>query len=287
MPSLKSLRDRIRSVKQTKKITSAMKMVASAKLKRAQTTAENGRLYSSQLKSCLMNVVNQVEDFWEKSPLLTGYPDSKKTLLVVVTADRGLCGSFNTNLIKTAKNVLSTSSEIDILTVGKKGRDAFKGQWIESYPDWTKDPDIMTLGQGLGQQVLRLLKRNQYKEIILVSSYFKNMLCQEMISRVLVPLINPDESIKDPKSPQVQYLIDQSATDLLSQLAKSVFSNQLYQALCETLACEHAARMTAMDNATRNANDMIKDLELYYNRSRQATITRELIEIISGAKSLG
>ncbi len=297
MATLKTLRARIKSVKQTQKITSAMKMIASARLKKVQMQAEMGRSYDTLLMTCLESLKGMSQEYDFTTPILnTGHVQSTRTLVVSVTADRGLCGGFNSNLIKTTKRVIAESQgKVDLIAVGKKSCEAFKHETIKAYKDWTQISDLLTFAKTISGDIFQIMRTTNYQTILMVSAHFKNVIQQDFVINTLMPIQKKTRQIKKKPAEIIKnkdtmlkslYFLDQPYGELLTSLTEQAFTNSIYQALLETKACEQAARMTAMDQATRNADDMIKKLELTYNRSRQATITRELIEILSGAAAL-
>jgi F-type H+-transporting ATPase subunit gamma len=288
MPSLKDLRLRIKSVKSTQKITSAMKMVAAAKLRKAQERAEAARPYALGLEQLLVNALAQQPDTVRPSVLLTGNPDNPVHLIVVVTSDRGLCGGFNVNIIRDVKHLVkrfqTNDVPVKILCVGRKGRDLLRREYgsliIDTITDVGRKGITIEESEKVCQKLQELLDENVCGGMTVIYSVFKSALNQEVARRQLIPL--PIEG----KSDHGLFEFEPSQEALIEQLVPKNFTVQMYQILIETNASEQGARMTAMDNATRNARDVIKRLELNYNRTRQAYITKELIEIISGAEAL-
>ncbi len=286
MPSLKDLRNRIGSVKSTKKITSAMKMVAAAKLKRAQDNAEKTRPYALKMheivESLTSSGVTQVKKFGARSK------EKKNILLIVCSADRGLCGGFNGSIIKYTKKLsgeLSRNSNLSYIFVGKKAYQTLKRKYEASIVKFFTDianPTIkFELSSSVRDLVLELFLSNKIDECHLIYTEFKSAISQTVKSHKLLPIENSGD-IKNTKT----YEFEPSEENVLNEIIPRNIAIQIHSGLLENLASEQGSRMTAMDNATRNANDMIDNLTLLYNRSRQALITSELIEIISGAEAV-
>ena len=286
MPSLKDLRNRIGSVKSTKKITSAMKMVAAAKLKRAQDNAEKTRPYALKMheivESLTSSGVAQVKKFGERNK------EKKNILLIICSADRGLCGGFNGSIIKYTKKLsaeLSKNSNLSYIFVGKKAYQTLKRKYEASIVEFFTDianPSIkFELSSSVRDLVLELFLSNKIDECHLIYTEFKSAISQTVKSHKLLPIENSGE-IKKTKT----YEFEPSEENVLNEIIPRNIAIQIHSGLLENLASEQGSRMTAMDNATRNANDMIDNLTLLYNRSRQALITSELIEIISGAEAV-
>lgn len=286
MPSLKDLRNRIGSVKSTKKITSAMKMVAAAKLKKAQDNAEKTRPYASKMheivESLTSSGVTQVKKFGTRNK------DKKNILLIVCSADRGLCGGFNGSIIKYTKKLsdeLSKNSNLSYVFVGKKAYQTLKRKYETSIVKFFTDianPSIkFELSSSVRDLVLELFLSNKIDECHLIYTEFKSAITQNVKSHKLLPIENSSES-----ETSRTYEFEPSEESVLNEIIPRNIAIQIHSGLLENLASEQGSRMTAMDNATRNANDMIDNLTLLYNRSRQALITSELIEIISGAEAV-
>tara|TARA_E500000178_G_scaffold169618_1_gene168885 strand:+ start:83 stop:943 length:861 start_codon:yes stop_codon:yes gene_type:complete len=286
MPSLKDLRNRIGSVKSTKKITSAMKMVAAAKLKRAQDNAEKTRPYALKMheivESLTSSGVAQVKKFGARNK------EKKNILLIICSADRGLCGGFNGSIIKYTKKLsaeLSKNSNLSYIFVGKKAYQTLKRKYEASIVEFFTDianPSIkFELSSSVRDLVLELFLSNKIDECHLIYTEFKSAISQTVKSHKLLPIENSGE-IKKTKT----YEFEPSEENVLNEIIPRNIAIQIHSSLLENLASEQGSRMTAMDNATRNANDMIDNLTLLYNRSRQALITSELIEIISGAEAV-
>jgi len=292
MPSLKDLRNRIDSVKSTKKITQAMKMVAASKLKKAQVFAERGRNYSSGLEGIVKGLVSSTTD--QSHPLLGGAEKEKKqALLIVVSSDRGLCGGLNANIVKNVKKKLvllqSENKKITLVCIGKKGYDQLAGINHDMFDFEVK---YMTIGEmdyktteELGYKILSSFYDNKFDECIMFYNFFKSVMAQEIRTETLIPYPKEDKMI-DKYEEEIFFEYEPDEEDVLAKILPKNFIVQMYKAILESRASEQGARMTAMDNATRNAGEMIDSLSLKYNRQRQAIITKELIEIISGAEAL-
>ena len=286
MPSLKDLRNRIGSVKSTKKITSAMKMVAAAKLKRAQDNAEKTRPYASKMheivESLTSSGITQVKKFGSRNK------EKKNILLIVCSADRGLCGGFNGSIIKYTQKLsseLSKNGNLSYIFVGKKAYQTLKRKYeasiIKFFTDIANPSIKFELSSSVRDLVLELFLSNKIDECHLIYTEFKSAISQTVKSHKLLPIENSSE-IKNTKT----YEFEPSEENVLNEIIPRNIAIQIHSGLLENLASEQGSRMTAMDNATRNANDMIDNLTLLYNRSRQALITSELIEIISGAEAV-
>ena len=291
MPSLKDLRNRISSVKSTKKITSAMKMVAAAKLKRAQDNAEKTRPYARKMSEIVNSLVdnNKLKEF-KYSEKKTN--KTKNILLIVCSADRGLCGGFNGSIIKFSKilseKIINNGGQVSYIFVGKKAHQSLQRYCGESILDFFSDianPSIkFELASSIRDKILELFLNNSMDECHLIYTEFKSAISQTVQSLQLLPL-NAIET-KDENSSNKSYDFEPNEEEILNDIIPKNIAIQIHTALLENLASEQGSRMTAMDNATRNASDMIDDLTLFYNRSRQALITKELIEIISGAEAV-
>jgi len=291
MPSLKDLRNRISSVKSTKKITSAMKMVAAAKLKRAQDNAEKTRPYARKMSE----IVNSLVENNKSKEFKFSEKKTKKTrniLLIVCSADRGLCGGFNGSIIKFSKRLSETitndGGQVSYIFVGKKAYQSLQRFCGESILDFFSDianPSIkFELASSIRDKILELFLNDSMDECYLIYTEFKSAISQTVQSLKLLPL-NALET-NDRNSSNKSYDFEPSEEEILNEIIPKNIAIQIHTALLENLASEQGSRMTAMDNATRNANDMIDNLTLFYNRSRQALITKELIEIISGAEAV-
>ena len=292
MPSLDDLKKRIKSVKSTQKITKAMKMVAAAKLRKAQDRAEKGRPYSEKMQSIILNLTRSVSDPENAPKLLVGTGKDKVYLCVVMTADRGLCGGFNSNICKLAKNyfkkLLKEGKEIKVITVGSKGSDQLKREY-EKYiikKISFKDKKNITFKEAneVGKLILEIFNKGEFDKCILFYNNFKNVITQIPQAQQIIPAekTKSDEN----KNEKNFYEFEPEEDEILDDLLPKNISTQVFKAFLENAASEQGSRMTAMDNATRNAGDLVDKLTINYNRSRQASITKELIEIISGAESL-
>ena len=296
MASLKDLRNRISSVKNTQKITKAMQMVAAAKLRRAQEAAENARPYAQRMDQVLANLCDAMRGRPDSAPLLVGTGKQDIHLLIVATADRGLCGGFNSSIARLARNranaLLSEGCHVKILCVGKKGADALKRQFGHLMLDVIELKEVKDLNfdvaSRIARKVLTLFEEGGFDVATLFYGAFESILSQVPTQQQLIPSILPDSEDAEPaddlKGASYEYEPDEK--DILDDLLPRNLTVQIFKALLENAASEQGARMSAMDNATRNAGEMIDKLTITYNRSRQAMITRELIEIISGAEAL-
>jgi F-type H+-transporting ATPase subunit gamma len=292
MPSLKDLRNRITSVKSTRKITKAMQMVAAAKLRRAQESALAARPYSERMATVLANLSASMEGRDDAPQLLAGNGKDQTHLLVVCTAERGLCGGFNSSIARLAREhadrLLAQGKTVKIITVGKKGNDILKRLYGRFIIDTVDLRGARTLAfshaQGIAQKVLKLFEDGQFDVCTLFFAEFKSVIAQKPTALQLIPA-----SVKGGKTPDLGGAIYDSEPDegeILADLLPRNIAVQIFRALLENAASEQGARMSAMDSATRNAGDMINKLSIRYNRQRQAQITKELIEIISGAEAL-
>jgi len=292
MPSLDDLKKRIKSVKSTQKITKAMKMVAAAKLRKAQESAERGRPYSEKMQNIILNLTKSINDPQNAPKLLVGTGEDKKYLCVVLTADRGLCGGFNSNICKLAKNnfkkILSEGKELKIITVGSKGYDQIRREYNKYIIKKLsfKDKKNITFNEAdeVGNEILSLFNQNEFDKCIIFYNNFKNVITQIPQAQQIIPA--ETKNIKDNETEDFNYEFEPDEDEILEDLLPKNISTQVFKALLENAASEQGSRMTAMDNATRNAGDLVDKLTINYNRSRQASITKELIEIISGAESL-
>jgi F-type H+-transporting ATPase subunit gamma len=292
MPSLDDLKKRIKSVKSTQKITKAMKMVAAAKLRKAQESAERGRPYSQKMQHIILNLTKSINDPQSAPKLLVGTGEDKKYLCVVLTADRGLCGGFNSNICKLAKNnfkkIISQGKDLKIITVGTKGLDQIKREYgkfvIKKFSFKDKKKVSFNEADIVGQEIITLFNNNEFDKCILFYNNFKNVITQIPHAQQIIPAETKGSSVDDEKT--LTYEFEPDENEILEELLPKNISIQVFKALLENAASEQGSRMTAMDNATRNAGDLVDKLTINYNRSRQASITKELIEIISGAESL-
>ncbi len=291
MASLDDLKKRIASVKSTQKITKAMKMVAAAKLKRAQESAEKGRPYSEKMNNVILNLSNGISDKENASRLLSGTGKDKVHLCVVMTSDRGLCGGFNSNIIKKAKSYFAKLSEegkdLKIVTVGSKGNDQLKrvyGDKIIANISFKESKNANYFdAEKVGKMVIEKFEAQEFDVCTIFYNQFKNVITQIPQSQQIIPL-KTDNSEENKSEDSYEFEPDED--EILSNLLPKNISTQIFKAMLENSASEQGSRMSAMDNATRNAGEMVDKLTIEYNRSRQAAITKELIEIISGAESL-
>ena len=295
MPSLKELKNRIASVKSTQKITKAKQMVAAAKLRRAQEAAEASRPYAERLASVVANLTGAMGEGAGGPKLLSGTGEDQTHLLVVMTAERGLCGGFNANTVKLAKQTIgelrAAGKTVKILTVGKKGREQLGHEYGDLFVDHVDTSEARnpaaqsTLAIGFGTDVNARFEAGEFDVCTLIYSRFKNVLSQIPTTQQLIPASAPEGTETIDLAGAI-YQYEPSETEILETLLPRYLNTQLLSAMLESGAGEQAASMTAMDNATRNAGDIISALTLQYNRARQAQITKELIEIISGAEAL-
>jgi F-type H+-transporting ATPase subunit gamma len=291
MANLKDLKNRITSVKSTRKITKAMQMVAAAKLRRAQEAAEQSRPYTERFNAVMSGLAASVGGSDTAPKLLSGTGSDKVQLLVVMTSERGLCGGFNTNIVKLAKvrarAVLAEGKELKILTVGKKGRDQMKrdfGQYMVGHVDLG---EVKRIGyadaQGIAKDLLGRFDEGEFDVATIFFAKFVNVVSQVPTAQQIIPAtFEQDEA----DAPSTLFDYEPSEEAILADLLPRGVATAIFSALLENGASEQGARMSAMDNATRNAGEMIDKLTIEYNRSRQAVITNELIEIISGAEAL-
>ena len=294
MASLKDLRNRIASVKATQKITKAMQMVAAAKLRKAQMAAEAARPYSERMAKVLANISAGMEGRDDAPRLMTGTGSDQKHLLVVATAERGLCGGFNSSIARLARDkareLQSSGKEVAILCVGKKGFDALKMEFSSILHEMITFREIKNVGFNeanmVGQKILGMFDEGEFDVCTLFYSEFKSVISQIPTEQQLIPANVSSEEDEESSNGDVAYEYEPDEEELLRDLLPRNVSIQIFRAILENGASEQGARMSAMDNATRNAGEMIDKLTLSFNRQRQAQITKELIEIISGAEAL-
>ena len=295
MANLKDLRDRINSVQSTKKITSAMKLVAGARLKKAQTEAESSRSYVNKMQTIIDNVTSNINI--DSAPEIIRVKENDKThLIVLMTSDRGLCGGFNTAITKLAKkkikNLLNAGKIVKIFCIGKKGLDHLKREFneliIDSTPISTQKKIDYEFAAKISNKILLMYQNEEFDVAHTVFSLFKSAIKQEAQLKQIIPVLDPDKNIskKDEKQDNSIYEYEPEEEEVLKNLVPQNVAIQIFSGLLENAAGEQGARMTAMDNATRNAGELIDTLRLNYNRSRQAQITKELIEVISGAEAV-
>ena len=292
MPSLKDLRNRIASVKSTQKITKAMQMVAAAKLRRAQAAAEAARPFAERMEKVLANLARGIGAGTQAPPLLSGNGRDQTHLLVVCTAERGLCGAFNASIVRLAREhanrLLREGKTVKMLLVGKKGYDQLRRQYESNIGETVDLRGVKAIGFGdadaIGKRIIAMFNAGEFDVCTLFFSQFRSVIAQIPTALQLVPAQLPKDD--DPTGTGAAYEYEPGEDEILASLLPRNISIQVFRALLENAASEQGARMSAMDNATRNAGEMIKKQTQVYNRSRQAMITKELIEIISGAEAL-
>ena len=294
MPSLKELRNRISSVKATQKITKAMQMVAAAKLRRAQCAAEAARPYAERMEAVLANLATALQGLEGGSPLMAGTGKNNVHLLVVATAERGLCGAFNSSIVRLARDhayrLMNDGKQVKILCVGKKGFDQLKRLFASQIIEVIELRAVKQLtfkdAERIAQRILSLFADGQFDVATLFFSRFRSVISQIPTALQIIPAQIPETAPAQASLGGAVYEYEPDEADILTDLLPLNIATQILRALLENAASEQGARMSAMDNATRNAGDMIGRLTLRYNRTRQAMITKELIEIISGAEAL-
>ncbi len=289
MASLKELKDRIGSVKSTQKITKAKQMVAAAKLRKAQAAAEAARPYAERLATVMGSIATKVSG--DGAPrLLAGTGSDKRHLMVVVNTDKGLCGGLNSNIVKEAKTqarkLIAEGKDVTFFLVGKKGRAPLKREFADAIGDGFDTSDVRNIGyaeaEAIAEKLVGMFEAGSFDVAHLVYPVFKSALAQDPVTQQLIPVPAPEAA--EASDAVVEYEPDEEA--ILTELLPRYVKTQLFGALLEREASEQGASMTAMDNATRNAGELIDKLTIQYNRSRQAAITTELIEIIAGAEAL-
>ncbi len=289
MPSLKDLKIRIESVKSTRKITKAMQMVAAAKLRRAQEAAERARPYSEKMDRVVSNLASSFQGGGSVPKVMSGSGSDQIHLLIVATAERGLCGGFNSSIVRlarqSARSLINEGKEVKIITIGKKGREQLKREFEHLFIDHIDLTQYKTIkfsiAQEIGEKVLNLFDNNEFDVATVFYSRFQSVITQNPTEQQIIPVV-----VKEDNDEQGFYDFEPDEAELLIDLLPKAIINNIFTALLENAASEQGARMSAMDNATRNAGEMIDKLTIVYNRSRQAAITKELIEIISGAEAL-
>ena len=293
MPNLKDLKTRITSVKSTRKITSAMKMVAASKLRRAQELAESSRVYAESLSLILSSLSGGSKDNSDLPEVLVGRANPKVALLIINSSDRGLCGGFNSTLFRTAiawiKDKKSKGIEVKLMPIGKKASAFYKRSEldiIENFEDINTNDRQLEVSENVKNKISELFESQAIDEVSILYNKFVSAIAQEPTFKSLIPLeqSQPEEGSEEITNSSFEFEPDKN--ELLEYLIPRNFMTQVYGCILESSAAEHAARMTSMDNATRNAGDMIDSLTMTYNRTRQAVITKELIEIISGAEAV-
>ena len=293
MANLKDLKTRINSVKSTQKITAAMKMVAAAKLRRAQDAAESGRPYSTRMRQVIGNLASKADP--SSAPqLLVGNGKDQTHLLVIMSADRGLCGGFNGSITRQTRaevaRLKAENKTVKLLMVGRKSADALRREFGDMYIDQHEGLQGTSVNYddaaSIADTIRSKFEAGEFDVCTLIFNKFKKAITQEITLTRLIPAEVDESDAADNDAAAVSYEYEPEEDELLASLLPRIISTQIYSALLESSAAELAARMTAMDNATRNAGEMIDGLTLVYNRTRQAAITNELIEIISGAEAL-
>jgi F-type H+-transporting ATPase subunit gamma len=291
MPSLKELRNRIASVKATQKITKAMQMVAAAKLRRAQSAAEAARPYAERMEKVLGNIAASITPSPESPKLLIGSGKSDVHLLLVCTAERGLCGAFNSSIVRLvrerANSLAAEGKTVKIFCVGRKGYEQLKRQYEKQIIETVELRSVRVLGYAdaskIGDKIVALFEQGEFDVCTLFYSKFRSVIAQIPTAQQMIP---PVFSEKKESGDGAVYEYEPEEEEILAELLPRNIATQIFRALLENAASEQGARMSAMDNATRNAGDMIRKQTITYNRTRQAMITKELIEIISGAEAL-
>ncbi len=293
MANLKDLRVRIASVKSTQKITSAMKMVAASKLRRAQVAAEEAHPYADRMERMLGALTASLPTLEGAPRLLAGSGAEDSHLIVAVTADRGLCGGFNGNIVRECRHrinaLVAEGKTVKVLCIGRKGRDGLKREFgdliIDTHENLMRTGVAYDDARAIAGNLRAMFDDGEFDVCTVVFNRFKSVISQEVTPRRVIPFPLPEET-DTPAELRALYIMEPTDDEILDELLPRNLAVQIYRALIESYASEQGARMTAMDNATRNAGDMIDSLTLTYNRTRQANITRELIEIISGAEAL-
>jgi len=288
MATLRDIKLRIGSVKNTQQITKAMKMVSAAKMKRAENRVRQARPYSDKLNGMVANLAKGLD---ESSHALLNRRQDGKAVIVLITTDRGLCGGLNTNLNKAVNRFALEQAkkvdEVEIIAIGKKGHEFFKktdialGRVVRDQREADTEKELLEIVQSLVKEY----EAGEYNHLYLAYNHFKNVISQDITFQKVLP-VQPPEKTEGEVADQVEFLLEPSKAEILNSILPQYVENQAYTALLDNFACEHASRMTAMDGATNNAGDLISSLTLQYNRARQAAITTELTEIISGAESV-
>ncbi|MGL4397118.1 MAG: F0F1 ATP synthase subunit gamma [Hyphomicrobium sp.] len=294
MASLKDMRNRIASVKATRKITKAMQMVAAAKLRRAQEAAQAARPFAERMDAMLAGLASRVADKSSASPLLVGNGRDQVHLLIVMTAERGLCGGFNSNISKLARadanRLTAAGKTVKILTVGRKGADNLRRDFGKNIVERVDLRGIKQIAfaqaEDIANKVLAMFEAGEFDVATIYFSEFRSVIAQKPTALQLIPAKIPEAKAGEIKGASAVHEYEPSEEDVLGSLLTRNISTQVFRGLLENAASEQGARMSAMDSATRNAGDMINKLTIKYNRQRQANITKELIEIISGAEAL-
>ena len=292
MANLKELKNQIDSVRSTRKITQAMKMVAASKLRRAQDNAESARPYSEKISNIMASLASGMKDSDISLDLLLGNKDNATHIIIAVTSDRGLCGGFNSSIVKAVKNKVKELKDMNvdfkIICIGKKGADVLKGSFGENVitAENINDKNSYDLAEDVSNELVKKLDNKEFGTCSVIYNQFKSVISQIVTEQSLIPCsIDSDEDKNDHEN-AINFEFEPDEKEILSDLLPKNLAIQIYKAILESGAGEQGARMAAMDNATRNAGEMIDKLNLSYNRQRQAIITGELIEIISGAEAL-
>ncbi len=292
MPNLKDLKNRIESVKSTRKITKAMQMVAAAKLRKAQEAAEQARPYADKM-SLVMDKITSSDNVSSSSPLLTGNGNNNIHLIIIATSERGLCGAFNSSIVRLAKNHInklkSEGSQFKILTIGKKGREQLKREFGENMIDHVDLSEVKKIAyenaSTISDNIISMFLNNEFDVATIFYNQFESVISQVPQAAQLIPIEINSDKIQNINSIS-NFVYEPDEQEIIEDLLPKAIATKIFTALLENGASEQGARMSAMDNATRNAGDMIDKLTIQFNRSRQAAITNELIEIISGAEAL-
>lgn len=293
MPSLKEVRNRISSVKSTQQITKAMKMVAAAKLRRAQDRILQLRPYADRLQAILQNITASIADA-EFSSVYSEQREAQNILIVAITSDRGLCGAFNNNIFKASLKLAQEKypdqfkqGKVEFLTIGRKGYESLSKNGYPTVGDYVGIINKLSFNKvkETGEYILERFRNKELDRVELVFNEFKNVVTQIVRTNEFLP-ISYENQEADQKTSKTDYLMEPNKEEIVEELIPKSLITQLYRAVLESNASEHGARMTAMDNATENANDLLKELKLTYNQTRQAYITKEILEIVGGAEAL-
>ncbi len=294
MPNLDDLKKRIGSVKSTQKITKAMKMVAAAKLRRAQESAESSRPYADSMRDLIGAISSGYSPTSTERNLLTGDENDNVHMLILFTSERGLCGGFNSVVTKSLRekieNLQKENKTVKIICVGKKGYDILKRQYSEIITEVIDMREVKSVSyqdaKNISDKIIKMFFDGEFDKCSIFYNKFKSVISQIPTEQQIVPIELEEDSSNEGTSDQSAFDFEPGESEILEELLPLNFTIQIFKALLESAASEQGARMSAMDNASRNASDMIDNLTLFYNRSRQAVITKELIEIISGAEAV-
>ncbi|MBN2173152.1 MAG: ATP synthase F1 subunit gamma [Bacteroidales bacterium] len=294
MPSLKEVRTRIASVKSTQQITSAMKMVAASKLRRAQNAILQMRPYAAKLKEILQNLSASL-DTTDDGSIFTVQREPERVLLIAVSSNRGLCGAFNANVIKMTNKTMSEkyniqhkSDRVALMTIGKKVTEYYrkrKYKVIESHDEIFDRLNFENAAQ-IAEKLMDLFAKKEFDRVEIIYNQFKNAATQKLIMEQFLPVLPPEPKGLEATTAKVDYIFQPSKEEIVRDLIPKSLKIQFYKSLLDSFAAEHGARMTAMHQATDNAHELLKELSLQYNKARQATITKELLEIVAGAEAL-